>query len=310
MSGKKKTEGGGKGGGRGEYVGRGGRKSSRSRVHVQFPAGRPIMVAGPTGCGKTCWVQKLLQCKYNFTEPVRKILYCYGVYQPKFNEMKRELPNIEFHFGLPNKDTVEKYSNTNFLDVIVLDDLMEQIVDNVEAQALFTKYCHHYNISTIFLTQNVMAQGKCARNISLNTLILVLFQNHRDKNQAMILARQQCPRSPDLFLEAFEDATRQAYGYLVVDCTPDCEEKFRWRTHIFKGDPKEPQGKSYTIQHWKPSIYTKTCSTDSFVQSSAPSSFAGQLKDITPRKTASFLNLKPTRKLPLKRKRLTKNKLK
>lgn len=205
-------------------------------IHVPFPAGRPMMVAGPTGCGKTCWVEKLLSNSNNFTEPVRHILYCYGVYQPRFTEMKKRLSNITFHSGLPSKDTVKQFDNHYHLDVIVLDDLMEKILDNVSAQALFTKYCHHYNISTIFITQNVMAQGRCARNISLNTLILVVFQNHRDKNQALSLAKQQSPRNPDLFLQAFEDATNSPHGYLVVDCTPQCNNTKRWRTEIFKDE--------------------------------------------------------------------------
>lgn len=221
----------------------------KSTVHFPFPAGRPMMIAGPTGCGKTCWLEKLLSSRHNFSEPVRSILYCYGVYQPRFNQMKQNIPYIEFHSGLPSKDKVKKYSNTNYLDVIVLDDLMEKIVDNVQAQTLFTKYCHHYNITTIFITQNVMAQGKCARNISLNTLMLVVFQNHRDKNQALHLARQQSPRRPDLFLQAFEDATKDEYGYLVVDCTPQCDDAKRWRTCIFKNNPKHPLGKCYTIHH-------------------------------------------------------------
>ncbi len=206
------------------------------------------MVAGPTGCGKTSWVQKLLSCKNNFTEPVRSVLYCYGVYQPRYTQMAKTIPNVTFHRGLPNKQTVDELKNSNYLDILVLDDLMEYILDNVEAQTLFTKYCHHYNITTIFLTQNVLAQGRCARNISLNTLMLVMFQNHRDRNQALTMAKQQSPRNPDLFLQAFEDATQRPFGYLVIDCTPHCHNSQRWRTCIFKDNKTCPAGKCYVAQ--------------------------------------------------------------
>ena len=50
---------------------------------------------------------------------------------------------------------------------------MEYIVKSVETQNLFTKYCHHYNITAIFLTQNVFAQG--------------------DESQAMNLGKQLYP---------------------------------------------------------------------------------------------------------------------
>ena len=74
--------------------------------------------------------------------------------------------------------------NDGKFHVIVLDDLMEYIVKSVETQNLFTKYCHHYNITAIFLTQNVFAQGPCSRTISINTHILVIFANKKDESQA------------------------------------------------------------------------------------------------------------------------------
>ena len=42
---------------------------------------------------------------------------------------------------------------------------------------LFTKGCHHRNVSILYLTQNVFPQGKACRDISLNTQYLVLFNN-------------------------------------------------------------------------------------------------------------------------------------
>ena len=44
---------------------------------VPFHAGSPIMVAGPTGSGKTYWTTKLLKNEM-FTEHVSSVLYCYG----------------------------------------------------------------------------------------------------------------------------------------------------------------------------------------------------------------------------------------
>ena len=44
---------------------------------VPFQAGSPIMIAGPTGAGKTFWTNKLLKNQM-FTEPVTSVLYCYG----------------------------------------------------------------------------------------------------------------------------------------------------------------------------------------------------------------------------------------
>ena len=44
-------------------------------------------------------------------------------------------------------------------------------------QELFTKYCHHRNMTAIMVSQNVFQKGPNARTISLNTHILILFAN-------------------------------------------------------------------------------------------------------------------------------------
>ena len=171
------------------------------------------MVAGPTASGKTYWTHKLLTNQM-FTEHVTSVLYCYGVYQSYYNEMK--IPNLEFHEGLPSLEKVQSLNDGQF-HVIVLDDLMEYIIKSVETQNLFTKYCHHYNITAIFLTQNVFAQGPCSRTISINTHILVIFANKRDESQALNLGKQLYPCNSKVFMEAYEDATSVLHGYLVIE---------------------------------------------------------------------------------------------
>ena len=200
---------------------------------IPFVAGSPIMIAGPTGSGKTNFTYKLL--KYNmFTETPSKILYCYGVHQPFFNEMK--LDNIEWYEGVPSYQKLEEMNDSSNFKILILDDLMEKILRNVEMQNLFTKKCHHYHISVIFITQNVSAQGPCARSIALNTHILVLFANKRDESQASYLGKQLYPGYGHGFIEAYEDATSTPFGYLVVDCHPQSPREIKLRTHIFPGE--------------------------------------------------------------------------
>ena len=134
--------------------------------------------------------------------------------------------------------TLEKVQSLNdgLFHVIVLDDLMEYIVKSVEIQNLFTKYCHHYNITVIFLTQNIFAQGPCARSININTHILVLFANKRDESQAMNLGKQLFPCYSKVLMEAYEDATSALHGYLVIDCDPKSPRDIKLRTKIFPGE--------------------------------------------------------------------------
>lgn len=215
---------------------------------VPFIACSPMMIAGPTNSGKTFWVRKLLMNDM-FTESVASVLYCYGVYQDIYTTLVSDMEQernckMELHEGLPSTETLKSMNDGKF-HLVILDDLMEYIINNTVAEAMFTKYCHHYHITTVFITQNIFAQGKCARTIALNTHILVLFANKRDASQIRTLARQQCPTNAKACIEAYEEAVSRKYGYFVIDCSPAGEYLFRWRTDIF---PDESPTKCYIIK--------------------------------------------------------------
>ena len=136
-----------------------------------------------------------------FTDKVSSILYCYGVYHNYFDEMLLTLPDISFHESVPNEQTIKSLNDGKF-NIIVLDDLMEIIIKNVDTHNLFTKFCHHYNITAIFLTQNIFAQGPYSRSINLNTHIIILFRNKRDETQIHTLGKQLFPGNKQVFIEA------------------------------------------------------------------------------------------------------------
>ena len=129
-----------------------------------------MMIIGSTNCGKLYWINHLLT-KDMFTQPVASILYCYGMYQEFFNTM-REDPSIAcpicFQEGLPMQQVIDNMYNKHF-HIIVLDDLMEKIVKSVDMQELFTKYCHHKNITAIMVSQNAFQKGPNACTISTHT---------------------------------------------------------------------------------------------------------------------------------------------
>ena len=203
-----------------------------STIQPPFVAGSPIIVAGPTGSGKTKWVQKCLKQNL-FTQTAQSVLYCYGVKQKLFENFG--IPNLDFYEGLPSRDMIEEMNDGNF-HILVLDDMMESIVRSTEIQDLFTKHCHHYNITVIFITQNLFAQGKCARNITLNAHYIVLFGNKRDESQALCLGRQLFPYKSHFFQEVYEECTSSTHGYLLVDCDPKSPRELKLRTNIFRNE--------------------------------------------------------------------------
>ena len=90
-------------------------------------------------------------------------------------------------------------------------------------------------ISVMFLTQNLFQQGKCARTIALSTYVLVLIKNLRNASQIAHFASQLCPNGKGMLEEVYEDCMKTAYGYLVIDMSPQTDDQYRLRTHIFPG---------------------------------------------------------------------------
>ena len=74
------------------------------------------------------------------------------------------------------------------------------------------------------------------RTVSLNSHYIILFKNPRDRLQISTLARQMYPGQSQFLIEAFQDATKEAYGYLVIDLKPTTADKLRIRTGILPSD--------------------------------------------------------------------------
>ena len=159
-----------------------------------------------------------------FDKIIERVVYCYGEWQPLFDDLK----NVEFVKG------VEPVLEDGFFDskvqnLLIIDDLAVSICDNKEATKLFTQGIHHRNLSVMLLLQNIYKQGKAMRDIMLNAQYLVLFKNVRDINQISVLARQT--GLPHL-VEAYRKVTSEPYQPLVVDMRPNTKDYLRIRSHV------------------------------------------------------------------------------
>jgi CheY-like chemotaxis protein len=186
-----------------------------------------MLVTGPTQSGKTVFVLKIISQVDRLIDPApKRILYCYTEYQPKsFDAFAAR--GVNFFKGIPSLEMFDGSTPT----LLVLDDMMEQLDENISM--LFTRVSHHRDLSVIFLSQNMFPKNPHARTISLNAHYMVLFKSPRDVNQFAVLARQMFSSNYKFAVEAFEDATSEAHGYLLVDMKPQTEDRLRLRTKIF-----------------------------------------------------------------------------
>ena len=90
-------------------------------------------------------------------------------------------------------------------------------------------------ICVIYIVQNLFHQGKGDRSISLNSHYLVLLKNPRDKLQILTLAKQMYPGRTYFFLNQYEEAVREPYGYLLIDLKTTTQDDCRLRTNVPPG---------------------------------------------------------------------------
>lgn len=185
--------------------------------------------AGPTSCGKSFFIKKFLkEINYLIDKQIYEVVYCLPENQP----MDTDFKTLRVCRGIPDTDIFSDLKPR----LVILDDLMREADGGVVD--LFTKGSHHFNISVIFVTQNIFNQGKGRRDISLNAHYIVCFKNPRDRNQIVHLSKQVFPENSLYIQEAYNDATAKPYGYLVFDLKQTTPDIFRFRSAIFKSDPE------------------------------------------------------------------------
>ena len=183
------------------------------------------LISGPTGCGKTSLVKDILEKQLISPQP-HHVLWLYAEDQPLYHA----LSNVFFHRGIP--EDLEERFNPKVTNLLILDDLMTQGNNDPRITRLFSVGSSHRNLSIIFIVHNLFDKGKEMRTISLNTHYLIVFKNPRDNQQIATLARQMYPHQSHFMIEAFQDATKEPYGYLFIDLKPKTHEFLRIRTSI------------------------------------------------------------------------------
>jgi hypothetical protein len=201
---------------------------------VVYPFKAPLtgLVGGPTSCGKSTFIFKLLEHRdVLFDVPPVQVIYSLPENQEIFfPDHIKDDKDFKVHRGIPSFE--------NFTDkkhrLVVIDDQAAEIGD--EIVAMFTRGSHHFNTSVICLTQNIFLPNPKFRTLSLNAHILVIFKSPRGRDQISCLGRQICPDNSKFFQDAITDAHQESHSYILLDMTQSCPERLRYRSKIFPTD--------------------------------------------------------------------------
>ena len=218
----------------------------------QFQHPTTCLIAGPTGCGKTKFVSRVIETLIPVSNimpmispcPTR-IVWVFSEWQPIYeNLMGLKQPGFGIEFvKCTNTNLTEIYDSfsASETNLIILDDLMSGTSTTQKKQILqlFTQGSHHRNLTIIYIVQNLFDQGSPSRAISLNAQYIVVFKNPRDSAQIGFLAQQAFPKCPKFLDEAYQDATRSPHTYLLLNLRQECEDWFRVVTQVFHSEELE-----------------------------------------------------------------------
>lgn len=194
-------------------------------MYAQFIHPFTIMVCGPSSCGKTTFVLKLLDSLPNVCNISKfcHVVWCHGGGTiPKCPQITR------VHEGVPEVEDMDGQPQ-----LYIIDDLMHEAGHSGKVLDLFTKYSHHKNISVILISQNIFHRGPFIRDISLNAKYLVMFKNPRDRSQSGYVFREMYPQNSRVVQTIYNEATAPPHGYLFIDLCQNTNESLRLKTDIF-----------------------------------------------------------------------------
>jgi len=204
---------------------------------IRFKCPFTCIISGASNCGKTTLTYSLLFYRDSLlTAKPKKVFLFYKKHQEIYNQMLR-MKLVDEMFELEDKMMGEKdfeklvspYKNKGGV-LCVFDDLME-LIDETNSK-IFTKIAHHENCNVVFLTQNLFVDNKHYRTMSRNATYIFIMKNPRDVSQIKSLSSQMCA-DKNLLVDAYKEATKKAYSYLLLDFHPETPEHIRLRSNIF-----------------------------------------------------------------------------
>jgi hypothetical protein len=209
-----------------------------------------MTICGPTQSGKTHKIVEIIDNIDDVIQPTPdKLLYLYTAEQASYDKIKEiicdkattsALKTCEFidcTKGIPTiADIKPKLGDATLM---VLDDLMvlamttKENADNLNNLA--SRDSHHLNISVMFVCQNLNYGSGKLRNVRINCMYHLVFNNHTDTRDIELIARNKGIRLPTL-RKILTHVGKKQYGYVLFDGYAHSPANTRVRTGILPGD--------------------------------------------------------------------------
>lgn len=189
------------------------------------------IIAGPSSSGKTTLATSLLRYRNILITPTPTHVFCfYNHWQPMFDKLKQYGIINKFIPGQPSQEVFIEEAEKHPHSLCLIDDGMTGIGPDVKQ--MFTELSHHYSCSILLLVQDLFVGHKDYRTCSYNAKYIFIMKNPRNASQIRYLARQVNPSNSKYIIEAYKEATKKPFSYLMIDMTQETPEVFRLRSDV------------------------------------------------------------------------------
>ena len=192
------------------------------------------------GSGKTEILGQILSnADYLFDPPPAKKILFFREDQPIYGKwIERGLLDQKSK-GMPDRESLLSQLSENKDKTgtcIIFDDFASLVEEHEEDFVyLFTIASHHFKTSIFLVLHSLFSPA--LRKLSLNTHRFFLTKSPRDTSQVRTLGIQSHPGRSDYIVAAYNDATDEKFGHLVLDFSPNCDSRLRVIGNMFGKEP-------------------------------------------------------------------------
>ena len=166
--------------------------------------GSNTLLVGPSACGKSTFLMKLLETPEVWERPPDKIVYCYGIFSKTVKYLSENRPDIILHEGLPPQNLTEMFS-PNQSSVLCVDDLSLETQNSPSFTAFLVRGSHHLNVALISIehflyTGNSSSRERRSQQDHWSQVIV--FRHKRSFHNFATLSRQMAIADPKLIQRA------------------------------------------------------------------------------------------------------------
>ena len=170
------------------------------------------------------------------TPPITCCYLFYSEMQPIYKTMVNENLVDRLVEGVPDYDSLRQLLKSlkqkgHTHTLLIMDDSREYFS---QLEPLYTIASHHLGASVITLTQSLFSKNESLRVLSMNSKYLICMKSVRSNRSITTLGSQLSVFDKGQVVSAFEEISRNPYGYLIIDLGNDCADHCRLRTFIFK----------------------------------------------------------------------------